>query len=488
MFLIGIIIFINNQKTNIMKNWFLYLCLAMFSVFFACSDDKEEGEDEKFMLTVDKEKLEFEAGTTEGMMERIRVTTNAEDWTVDVEMEGDKKWFSVTKLDQQWLEVVAEVNNSVEKREGKLLIKSVGNPDKVIPVLQSAVAEATLELSKNVIIFDKAGGSEAITVTSNQAAIRLENVEKEDWFSVTLAEDNKSFTVEVKENAEGEPNETKFNVVAGIDEENQKVIEVTVKQVDAVVLNASGYRIVLDAPAGATTAESSEDWCTAELKDGKLVVSASGNVGGDARSATVTMGETIVLVEQEGGVFNPGDVFKHNGVAVGIVVSHDEEGLLVIALEEKENVMFCANGAVITGGGYEPIYSKVKEMYPNDWKDAFPAFAYCAEMEEKTGMEGWVLPSFWRLKGDFVTLEGNLKSEWPKLKANCEKVNNALKALNVPEYTTGWYWCDAHMDMYGWGWAWNLENNPTMGGRCISKGSTNMFIARCFWWKRDLAK
>ena len=109
-------------------------------------------------------------------------------------------------------------------------------------------------------------------------------------------------------------------------------------------------------------------------------------------------------------------------------------------------------------------------------------------MEEKTGMEGWVLPSFWRLKGDFVTLEGNLKSEWPKLKANCEKVNNALKALNVPEYTTGWYWCDAHMDMYGWGWAWNLENNPTMGGRCISKGSTNMFIARCFWWKRDLAK
>ena len=264
MFLIGIIIFINNQKTNIMKNWFLYLCLAMFSVFFACSDDKEEGEDEKFMLTVDKEKLEFEAGTTEGMMERIRVTTNAEDWTVDVEMEGDKKWFSVTKLDQQWLEVVAEVNNSVEKREGKLLIKSVGNPDKVIPVLQSAAAEATLELSKNVIIFDKAGGSEAITITSNQAAIRLENVEKEDWFSVTLVEDNKLFTVEVKENADGEPNETKFNVVAGIDEENQKVIEVTVKQVDAVVLNASGYRIVLDAPAGATTAESSEDWCTAE--------------------------------------------------------------------------------------------------------------------------------------------------------------------------------------------------------------------------------
>lgn len=470
-----------------MKKWFWYLCLLVFPVFFACSDDKEEGEDEKLILTVDKEKLEFEAGTTESFMERVRVTTNAEDWTVVAEMEGEEKWFTVTKMDRQWLEVVASVNHSLEKREGKLLIKAEGCPDKVIPVLQSAAAEATLELSKNVIVFDKAGGDEKITITSNQATIRLEEVEEADWFEVSLAEDNKSFSVKVEKTEKSEVNVTTFKVIAGV-EGNQKEIEVTVKQVDAVVLNASGYRVVLDAPDGITIVKSSESWCTAELNAGKLLIGASGNVGGTTRSATVTLGEDVVInVEQEGGEFKPGDIFKHNGVAVGVVVSHDEDGLLIIALEERE-MQFCAKiPHSILEMGFDPIYNKAKEGY-EDWKDVFPVFAYCAEMDEQTGMEGWCLPSFWRLKSLFGDeLEGHLNSEWPKMKANQEAVNNALQTLKVPTYHTGWYWCDAAEDGT-WGYAWNLAGTPDMSGRCMSKRSDNLNLARCFWWKRDLVK
>lgn len=85
-----------------------------------------------------------------------------------------------------------------------------------------------------------------------------------------------------------------------------------------------------------------ESWCTAKLENGKLSIEASGNVGGSGRNTTVIVGEDLVInVEQEGGEFNPGDVFKHNGVAVGIVVCHDEDGLLILGLKEKEDVKFC---------------------------------------------------------------------------------------------------------------------------------------------------
>lgn len=478
-----------------MKRWFLYLCLAMFPVFLACSDDKEGEEGEKITLTVDQEKLEFEAGKTESMMERIRVTTNAEAWTVVAEIEGDDKWFSATKMDHQWVEVVASVNNFLEKKEGKILIKAEGCPDKEVPVLQSAAAEATLELSKEVIVFDKEGGDEKVIITSNQATICLDGVEDADWFDVNLAEDNKSFTVAVKKNTESELYATTFKVIAGI-EGNQKEIDVVVRQVDAVVLNASGYRVVLNAPDGMTTVKTSETWCAAELKEGKLLIGASGNVGGSGRSATVTVGENIVInVEQEGGEFKSGDVFKHNGVAVGIVVSHDADGLLVLSLEEK-TTKWATGGHTLTTDRFNSAYVKAREQYPDDWKEKFPAFAYCAEMDNGTGMEGWCLPVFWQANekdffGDPLTGYGeNPNSEWAKLAQIIDVVDAALETLGKPKY------CEQPMKRYwtstsyavtevSWVYAcyWPLQNTFTTG-----TSASNESIARCFWWKHDLVK
>lgn len=468
-----------------MKKWFLYLCLVVIPGFFACSDDDEKVGDESFVLTTDKEKLEFEAGKS--LVELVRVTTNAGDWTAVAEIEGEDKWFTVTKKDHQLLEVVASENLAIEKREGKILIKAEGCPDKTVPVLQSAAAEATLEVSKNMIVFDKAGGEEKIAITSNQANIRLADVEELEWFEVSLAEDNKSFSVKVNEFEKSEVNMTKFKVIAGV-EGNQKEIEITVKQVDAVVLNASGYRVVLDAPDGITTAEADEEWCTAELNDGKLLIKASGNVGGTARSATVTLGEDIVInVEQEGGEFNSGDVFKHNGVAVGIVVCHDEDGLLVLGLKEKENVKFCVQDAIAKPFCVkvkDPIYAAVRES--ENWQENFPAFAFCAEMDEETGMEGWHLPSYFVADWDGSVTAGK-GTEWHKTKVNYDAVQAGFEREGAPKYNKNAYWCDG-IDRDGWGYAWDLEHNQNMVGFAISRSSSMSNVARCFWWMRDLKK
>ncbi|WP_270488532.1 hypothetical protein [Butyricimonas synergistica] len=472
-----------------MKKWFLYLCLVVAPVFFACSDDDEEGEDEKFVLTVDKEKLEFEAGETESFMERIRITTNAGDWTAVAEIEGENKWFTATKKDHQLLEVVTSVNTSLEKREGKILIKAEGCQDKEIAVLQSAAAEATLELSKENSVFGREGGEENIVITSNQANIRLEDIEEAEWFSVELAADNKSFKVKVKEAAESAMFMTKFKVIAGT-EGNQKEIEFTVKQVDAVVLNATGYRVILDVPDGLSTVKSGdESWCTAKLENGKLSIEASGNVGGSGRNTTVIVGEDLVInVEQEGGEFNPGDVFKHNGVAVGIVVCHDEDGLLILGLKEKEDVKFCV--AEATAKPFcvkvkDPIYAAVRES--ENWKENFPAFAFCAEMDEETGMEGWHLPSYFYSDMWSGTITAGKGTEWHKTKVNYKAVQAGLEREEAPKYNKNAYWCDG-IDLDGWGFAWDLEHNQDMGGFAVNKPSSDSKVARCFWWMRDLKK
>lgn len=453
--------------------------LVMFIGGISCSDDKEE-EKPVVTLAVDLDKLEF---GVEEMELRLKVTTNAANWEYIVE--GD--WFEVEKYsDNKYLRVTAKTNNSVEKREGKITIKAEGGTEIVVPVMQAAAAAATLELSSTEVFFTKTGGQETLTIETNQALVRVDEVALPEGWSVEIATDNKSLIIETPENTTGEIIEVTFEVVAGV-ESNQARVPVTIKQVliDPVSLNATGYRVKLDG-MGKIGGTAKDSWCIVSVDGDDLLVSAGMNVGGAMRETEIEFGDGLILpVIQTGETYRTGDVFKHNGQLVGVVVSNDEDGLWVVALEAKEGLVWSTE-AVSLGitNKITSAYEKVKEI--NDWQSKYPVFAYCEEMDEKTGMEGWSLS-----EGDPGEMNWDTWEQTPiNPSAVLHKfykddiytiVNNALKNIEGASEVTGWHWTSCVNESGGVDavYQWNVKGTKTVSVP-RSKSSQGV-MTRCFW-------
>ncbi|WP_303180013.1 BACON domain-containing protein [uncultured Butyricimonas sp.] len=476
------------------KNLMLMLVLSIWGMLCSCSDsDKEPSE---VPLTVSPSKVEF---TAQGGSRELAVVTTAEAWTAS----SDAEWCKLEQAGDK-LKLAVESHNEVELRAAKVTVKAEYAVDQIVEVRQSAAAEATLELSADVLEFKaKTAETKTITIETNQADVKIDTKDMESWCHVTLAEDKTSLSVTLDLNSEA-ARETTFKVIAGTESNNAEA-EVTVKQADGSIqielssteieLNSLGYReiVIANIDVKQLNLTSDADWCKVEATDNGITISATTNFGQDERNAVVTVSdgkETSVEVKvlQTGEELKMGSIFYYKGKEVGIVIRNENNQVDVWALEEKEGLVWSTETKAIANyfESGESMYKKIKQQ--ENWKEKYPVFAYCAEMDEKTGMEGWYIP------------EADVSGMFPNrlnviLNKNLSVFNKVLEDLGQMPYIRdnnkiyAKYWTcsegsqDGVNNVFTWQYtpytaAYETIKTSALSGR---KNDFKEIIARCVW-------
>ncbi len=473
------------------KNLMLMLVLSIWGMLCSCSDsDKEPSE---VPLTVSPSKVEFSA---QGGSRELAVVTTAEAWMAS----SDAEWCKIEQAGEK-LKLTVDPHNEVELRTAKVTVKAEYAIDQIVEVRQSAAA-ATLELSADVLEFKaKTEETKTITIETNQADVKVNTEGMASWCHVTLAEDKTSLSVTLDLNSDV-ARETTFKVIAGT-ESNNADAEVTVKQADGSIkielssteieLNSLGYREIVIANIDVKQLQltSDADWCKVEATDNGIAISATTNFGQDERNAVVTVSdgkETSVEVKvlQTGEELKMGSIFYYKGKEVGIVIRNENNQVDVWALEEKAGLVWSTETKTI--GNYlesaEAIFKKIKQQ--ENWKEKYPVFAYCAEMDEKTGMEGWYIP------------EADVSGSKPNclnlvLKTNLSVFNKVLGDLGLEQYDRdnqkiyAKYWTCSEvpggMSVYAWQYTpynFYAETVKTSAASGRTSNFTEM-ITRCVW-------
>lgn len=423
------------------KNLMLMLVLSVWTMLYSCSEsDKESSE---VSLTVSPSKVEFGA---QGGSRELAVVTTAEAWTAS----SDAEWCKIEQAGEK-LKLTVEGHNEVELRTTKVTVKAERAVDQIVEVRQSAAVAANLELlcegkySGELEFAAKQKETKTVTIETNQADVKIDTAETASWCHITLADDNTSLSVTLDLNSEP-ARETVFTVIAGT-ESNKAKESVKVKQADGSVkielstqeiqLNSLGYRDIITVTAeldgGELKALSDADWCKVEVADDRIIISAPVNFGGADRNAVVSVSTEAmanpveVQVLQTGEELKMGSILNYKGKEVGIVIRNQDNQVDVWALEEKEGLVWSTETKAIAtyAESAEDVYNKIRQQ--ENWKEKYPVFAYCAEMDEKTGMEGWYIP------------EADVSEMYPNrlnviLNKNLSVFNKVLEALGQMQY------------------------------------------------------
>ncbi len=423
------------------KNLMLMLVLSVWTMLYSCSEsDKESSE---VSLTVSPSKVEFGA---QGGSRELAVVTTAEAWTAS----SDAEWCKIEQAGEK-LKLTVEGHNEVELRTTKVTVKAERAVDQIVEVRQSAAVAANLELlcegkySGELEFAAKQKETKTVTIETNQADVKIDTAETASWCHITLAEDNTSLSVTLDLNSEP-ARETVFTVIAGT-ESNKAEESVKVKQADGSVkielstqeiqLNSLGYRDIITVTAeldgGKLKAVSDADWCKVEVANDRIIISAPVNFGRADRNAVVSFSTEAmanpveVQVLQTGEELKMGSILNYKGKEVGIVIRNQDNQVDVWALEEKEGLVWSTETKAIAtyAESAEDVYNKIRQQ--ENWKEKYPVFAYCAEMDEKTGMEGWYIP------------EADVSGMYPNrlnviLNKNLSVFNKVLEALGQMQY------------------------------------------------------
>ncbi len=423
------------------KNLMLMLVLSVWTMLYSCSEsDKESSE---VSLTVSPSKVEFGA---QGGSRELAVVTTAEAWTAS----SDAEWCKIEQAGEK-LKLTVEGHNEVELRTTKVTVKAERAVDQIVEVRQSAAVAANLELlcegkySGELEFAAKQKETKTVTIETNQADVKIDTAETASWCHITLAEDNTSLSVTLDLNSEP-ARETVFTVIAGT-ESNKAKESVKVKQADGSVkielstqeiqLNSLGYRDIITVTAeldgGKLKAVSDADWCKVEVANDRIIISAPVNFGRADRNAVVSVSTEAmanpveVQVLQTGEELKMGSILNYKGKEVGIVIRNQDNQVDVWALEEKEGLVWSTETKAIAtyAESAEDVYNKIRQQ--ENWKEKYPVFAYCAEMDEKTGMEGWYIP------------EADVSGMYPNrlnviLNKNLSVFNKVLEALGQMQY------------------------------------------------------
>ncbi len=423
------------------KNLMLMLVLSVWTMLYSCSEsDKESSE---VSLTVSPSKVEIGA---QGGSRELAVVTTAEAWTAS----SDAEWCKIEQAGEK-LKLTVEGHNEVELRTTKVTVKAERAVDQIVEVRQSAAVAANLELlcegkySGELEFAAKQKETKTVTIETNQADVKIDTAETASWCHITLAEDNTSLSVTLDLNSEP-ARETVFTVIAGT-ESNKAEESVKVKQADGSVkielstqeiqLNSLGYRDIITVTAeldgGKLKAVSDADWCKVEVANDRIIISAPVNFGRADRNAVVSVSTEAmanpveVQVLQTGEELKMGSILNYKGKEVGIVIRNQDNQVDVWALEEKEGLVWSTETKAIAtyAESAEDVYNKIRQQ--ENWKEKYPVFAYCAEMDEKTGMEGWYIP------------EADVSGMYPNrlnviLNKNLSVFNKVLEALGQMQY------------------------------------------------------
>lgn len=465
----------------------IVLLLSSWIAFNACSSS----DDDEVTLTVNPTSVSFSA---EGGERDVTVVTTAKEWTVA----SDAEWCKVGGQTENKVTLTVDPYNELTARTAKVTVNAKGALAQVVEVRQAAAAAATLVLNPNELteFAAKDPVAQELTIETNQAEVVVVTEGSAEWCHVTLAENKASLSVSV-DPSKVEARETSFKVIAGV-EPNQAELTVVVKQADGTVkieledkeveLNALGVKTVVklkaDSDDWTPQLEESATWCTVEkTEDGQgLVFTAELNIGGNEREAKVTLSKDVELtVYQTGEKLEMGDFLYVNKKAVGIVINHDvsKKEVSVMALEEKKGLMWnkaeCndyVNSQWQMFSYYKGKYTLEEIKKQDNWKENYPLFAYCEEMDEKTGLEGWYIPTNEAL--------GNYYSEgfWNVVMSNVSILNEKLEA---GEYTG--------IDRYTYYWSSLLPSNGNNNAYVCSTFTSNRqhnrqdtnTVARCFW-------
>ncbi len=204
-----------------------------------------------------------------------------------------------------------------------------------------------------------------------------------------------------------------------------------------IQLNSLGYRDIITVTAeldgGKLKAVSDADWCKVEVANDRIIISAPVNFGRADRNAVVSVSTEAmanpveVQVLQTGEELKMGSILNYKGKEVGIVIRNQDNQVDVWALEEKEGLVWSTETKAIAtyAESAEDVYNKIRQQ--ENWKEKYPVFAYCAEMDEKTGMEGWYIP------------EADVSGMYPNrlnviLNKNLSVFNKVLEALGQMQY------------------------------------------------------
>ncbi len=417
------------------------LVLSVWTMLYSCSEsDKESSE---VSLTVSPSKVEFGA---QGGSRELAVVTTAEAWTAS----SDAEWCKIEQAGEK-LKLTVEGHNEAELRTTKVTVKAERAVDQIVEVRQSAAVAANLELlcegkySGELEFAAKQKETKTVTIETNQADVKIDTAETASWCHITLAEDNTSLSVTLDLNSEP-ARETVFTVIAGT-ESNKAEESVKVKQADGSVkielstqeiqLNSLGYRDIITVTAeldgGKLKAVSDADWCKVEVANDRITISAPVNFGRADRNAVVSVSTEAmanpveVQVLQTGEELKMGSILNYKGKEVGIVIRNQDNQVDVWALEEKEGLVWSTETKAIAtyAESAEDVYNKIRQQ--ENWKEKYPVFAYCAEMDEKTGMEGWYIP------------EADVSGMYPNrlnviLNKNLSVFNKVLEALGQMQY------------------------------------------------------
>ncbi len=423
------------------KNLMLMLVLSVWTMLYSCSEsDKESSE---VSLTVSPSKVEFGA---QGGSRELAVVTTAEAWTAS----SDAEWCKIEQAGEK-LKLTVEGHNEVELRTTKVTVKAERAVDQIVEVRQSAAVAANLELlcegkySGELEFAAKQKETKTVMIETNQADVKIDTAETASWCHITLADDNTSLSVTLDLNSEP-ARETVFTVIAGT-ESNKAKESVKVKQADGSVkielstqeiqLNSLGYRDIITVTAeldgGKLKAVSDADWCKVEVANDRIIISAPVNFGRADRNAVVSVSTEAmanpveVQVLQTGEELKMGSILNYKGKEVGIVIRNQDNQVDVWALEEKEGLVWSTETKAIAtyAESAEDVYNKIRQQ--ENWKEKYPVFAYCAEMDEKTGMEGWYIP------------EADVSGMYPNrlnviLNKNLSVFNKVLEALGQMQY------------------------------------------------------
>lgn len=483
------------------KNLMLMLVLSVWTMLYSCSEsDKESSE---VSLTVSPSKVEFGA---QGGSRELAVVTTAEAWTAS----SDAEWCKIEQAGEK-LKLTVEGHNEVELRTTKVTVKAERAVDQIVEVRQSAAVAANLELlcegkySGELEFAAKQKETKTVTIETNQADVKIDTAETASWCHITLADDNTSLSVTLDLNSEP-ARETVFTVIAGT-ESNKAKESVKVKQADGSVkielstqeiqLNSLGYRDIITVTAeldgGELKALSDADWCKVEVADDRIIISAPVNFGGADRNAVVSVSTEAmanpveVQVLQTGEELKMGSILNYKGKEVGIVIRNQDNQVDVWALEEKEGLVWSTETKAIAtyAESAEDVYNKIRQQ--ENWKEKYPVFAYCAEMDEKTGMEGWYIP------------EADVSGMYPNrlnviLNNNLSVFNKVLEALGQMQYDYNtnkifakyWTCSEASQDGVNNVFIWQYTPHTFYGE--FNKTSTDSrnssfpsIITRCVW-------
>ena len=234
------------------------------------------------------------AAGAEGLSVTLGIATNLDTWTLSEEIPS---WIEVTRTETS-LALSVRKNESLQVRNASLTVSVANKSGKLeadIRIAQSGVAPATLELSEKNPVLPAAGGSVAVTVTSNQAVIDVRKTA--EWLSFTQGEGQITFTADA--NDTGAPLQAEVTVTAGTGE-NTVSEKIVVSQGVHITLELSEKNVAIPAAGGsvavtytsnqsAVEVRKTDEWLSFTKDEGSITFAAAANPTGSALSAEVSV-------------------------------------------------------------------------------------------------------------------------------------------------------------------------------------------------------